>query len=166
MDTALTAPAQPRPDQQAADAPWRFQKGESGNPGGRPKGARNRATLLMEQLLGAEIEGVTRAAVGRAMGGDVAAMRLCFQRIAPIVRSRPVVLDLPPNPTVADLAAAMTQTLRALGAGDITPSEAEQIGRVLDIQRRIVETVELEHRLAQLEAMVGAQPCYVVPTPA
>ena len=96
MDTALTAPDQPTPDRlapdpQAGDAPWRFQKGESGNPGGRPKGARNRATLLMEQLLGAEIEGVTRAAVGRAMGGDVAAMRLCFQRIAPIVRSRAVV---------------------------------------------------------------------------
>ena len=39
-----------------------FQKGESGNPAGRPRGARNRATLLMESLLADDAEAMNAAA--------------------------------------------------------------------------------------------------------
>jgi Family of unknown function (DUF5681) len=37
-----------------------FQKGQSGNPSGRPKGARNKATLAMEILLEGEADRLTR----------------------------------------------------------------------------------------------------------
>jgi hypothetical protein len=54
-----------------------FEKGESGNPAGRPRGARNRATLLMENLLADDAEAIGRKAVEMAKGGDMAAIRLC-----------------------------------------------------------------------------------------
>jgi hypothetical protein len=155
MDDIASPPAPP-------DGPYpnRFRPGESGNPAGRPRGSRNRAALLMEQLLGEEIEDVTRAAAEKARKGDVGAMRLCMQRAAPAARGRAVLLDLPANATIEDLSAAMTRTIEAMGAGEITPTEAEEIARVLDVQRRFVETLELERRLTQLEEMVGAKPCY------
>ncbi len=40
-----------------------FKPGKSGNLAGRPKGARNRATLAAEQLLQGEAEEVTRTCI-------------------------------------------------------------------------------------------------------
>ena len=59
-----------------------FQKGESGNPAGRPRGARNRATLLMESLLADDAEAIGRKAIEMAKQGDMAAIRLCMDRLA------------------------------------------------------------------------------------
>ncbi len=57
-----------------------FQKGSSGNPQGRPPGARNRTTLAAEALLDGEAEKLTRKAVTLALKGDVACLRLCLDR--------------------------------------------------------------------------------------
>jgi hypothetical protein len=37
----------------------RFLKGQSGNPSGRPRGARNKTTLAVEALLDGEAEALT-----------------------------------------------------------------------------------------------------------
>ena len=44
-----------------------FELGKSGNPKGRPKGARNRATILAEALLDHEAEAITRKLVDKAL---------------------------------------------------------------------------------------------------
>ena len=61
-----------------------FEKGESGNPAGRPRGSRNRATLLMEGLLADDAEAIGRKAIEMAKQGDMAAIRLCMDRLAPV----------------------------------------------------------------------------------
>jgi hypothetical protein len=40
----------------------RWEKGQSGNPRGKPRGARNRATLLAEALLDGEAEALNEKA--------------------------------------------------------------------------------------------------------
>jgi Family of unknown function (DUF5681) len=45
-----------------------FQPGQSGNPSGRPKGARNKATLAVEALLENEAEALTRKVIDLALG--------------------------------------------------------------------------------------------------
>jgi len=52
-----------------------FQKGRSGNPQGRPLGARNRTTVAVEALLDGEAEKLTRKAVTLALEGNVACLR-------------------------------------------------------------------------------------------
>ena len=56
----------------------RFRKGQSGNPSGRPRGARNKTTLAVEALLDGEAEVLTRKAIERAKDGDSVALRLCL----------------------------------------------------------------------------------------
>ncbi len=83
-----------------------FRKGQSGNPAGRPRGARNRATQNAELLLEGEAEALTRKAVELALGGDPAALRLPNRLTVP-PRERSIQLTLPPIASVADIACAM-----------------------------------------------------------
>ena len=63
--------------------PKLFQPGQSGNPKGRPRGSRNRATLLAQELLGDEGETIMRKAIELAKKGDKLALKLCLERIVP-----------------------------------------------------------------------------------
>ena len=72
-----------------------FPKGRSGNPQGRPPGARNAATVIAEQLLDGEAEALTRKAIDKAKEGDMTALRLCLDRVVPPRRERPVLFPLP-----------------------------------------------------------------------
>jgi hypothetical protein len=121
-----------------------------GNPG-RPKGARNRATVAVEAMLDGEAEAITRVAIDLAKTGDAVALRLCMDRIAPPRRDRPVMVELPKIDTAADVVAALAATLTAMAEGDLTPSEAATVAGVLEAKRKAIETVELEQRVAALE---------------
>ena len=129
----------------------RFRKGRSGNPKGRPIGARNRATETAEILLDGEAEGLTRRAVELALAGDGLALRLCLERIIPPRRGRPVRLDLPPLRGAADLGGTMAAITTAATDGAITPCEAAELARAVEIFVRAVETSDFERRLKELE---------------
>lgn len=124
---------------------------EPGNPG-RPKGARNKATLAAEALLDGEAEKLTRRAIQSALDGDGTALRLCLERIVPPRRDRPVSFDLPSITTAGDASRTMGAVLEAVAAGDVTPSEAEGIAKLVEGYLRALETTEFEKRLAMLEA--------------
>ncbi len=133
----------------------RFVPGKSGNPFGRPKGARNRATKAAEAILSGEAEALTRKCVEVALAGDVTALRLCLERILPAQRGRTVEFDVPVLESPADIAAATAKLVVAVGAAEITPDEALTISRALEGTRRAFETEQLEHRLTALEQNVG-----------
>jgi hypothetical protein len=132
-------------------ASGRFQKGESGNPKGRPKGSRNRATLAVEELLEGEAEALTRKAVEMALSGDTTALRLCLERLAPPARERPLFVDLPSIEGPQDLPKALAALLALIGQGEITTSEAERVARIFGTYAQAVETENFELRLQALE---------------
>src|SRR5262245_51008486 len=84
-----------------------FVKGQSGNPAGRRRGSRNRATLAAEILLEGQSETLTQKAVERALEGSDLALKLCLDRILAPRRERTVRFSLPPIESPADLAAAL-----------------------------------------------------------
>jgi hypothetical protein len=53
-----------------------FERGVSGNPAGRPKGARNRTSLMAEALTDSDAVAITRAVAAEAKRGDMVAARL------------------------------------------------------------------------------------------
>jgi hypothetical protein len=47
--------------------------------------------------------------------------------------------------------------LAAVAAGDLTPGEAAEIGKLIDTYVKAVEATELTERLERLEKMSGSQ---------
>ena len=103
-----------------------FQPGQSGNRAGKRKGTRNKVTLAVEALLDGEAETLTRKAIELAKSGDLAALRVCLDRIAPPRKDRPVFFELPPVASAADAAKAAAALLEAVADGDLTPAEASE----------------------------------------
>lgn len=129
-----------------------FPKGQSGNPAGRPKGSKNKATLAVQALLDGEAEALTRKAVELAMQGNALALKLCLDRVYAPRRERAVAFAMPKIATAADLAAAMTAIADATAAGELTPAEAFDLARVADSFLRVIEARNDERRLKRWAA--------------
>ena len=124
-----------------------------GNPG-KPKGTRHRATRVALTLLEGEVEALTRRAIQAALDGDMTAMRLCVERIAPSRKDAPVQFDLPIMQTARDAAQAAGAVLAAVAHGELTPAEGAHVMALIETFRRTLETTELEARVAALEGGV------------
>ena len=121
-----------------------------GNPG-KPKGARNRATQAVQELLDVQTEALTQAAVNKALEGDTAALRLCLERICPARKDTPVQFDIQPMQSAADAATAAGSIVDAVATGELTPLEGASVMGLVDSYRRAIETSEFEKRLEALE---------------
>jgi len=132
----------------------KFQAGQSGNPAGRPIGARHKTTLAIESLLDGEAEALTRKVIEKAKEGDMAALKLCLDRLVPMRKGRPIEIDLPDVSCAADLAKAGAVVTQQLGEGIISPEEAAAVMGTLDSALRLFEAGELEARIAALEEQV------------
>jgi len=132
-----------------------FKPGQSGNPSGRPKGARHRTTVAIEALLDGEGEAITRKAIEAAKAGDMVAIRLVLDRICPPRKTRPIHIELPPIKNAGGVAEAQQEVLRAACAGELLLDEAQVLSGLLEARRQSLETQELEARLTGLEAIAG-----------
>jgi Family of unknown function (DUF5681) len=129
----------------------KFSKGKSGNPEGRPKGARNRSTLLAERLFADEIEDICKMVIAEAKTGNVQAAKIVLDRLFPPRRDNPIEIDLPKMESSADLLKAIGRITDAVGEGQISPLEGEALARIIDIHAKALELAEFEQRLAALE---------------
>jgi hypothetical protein len=139
------------PENSAEKQGGRFQKGQSGNPSGKPLGTRNKATRAMEALLDGESEAITRKAIELALSGAGPALRLCLERLLPVRRDRPVTFSLPVIDTASDAVIAAGALITAVAEGELTPIEAAELGKLIDAYVKALEASEFDRRLTELE---------------
>jgi len=132
-----------------------FQKGQSGNPAGRPRGSRNKTTVLMQNLLEGEAEEIARKVIDMAKAGDMGAIRVCMDRLASIRRKDPIAFELPPVDKARDSVKAVAAVVAAVAAGDLTTSEAAEVAKIIDIYVRTLAATDFEERLQKLEHEAG-----------
>ena len=128
-----------------------FEPGQSGNPSGRTKGARNRVTLAMEAILDGEAEALTRKAIEMALDGDGPAMRLCMDRLCPPRKDRIISFQIPRIETAEDAAKATGAMLEAVANGEITPGEAGEFGKLVSAHVEAIKATDFEKRLQAIE---------------
>jgi Family of unknown function (DUF5681) len=129
----------------------RFQKGQSGNPEGRPPGSRNKATLLIEQLLDDATKDITKKAIDLAKAGDSTALRLCMDRIVPARKDRHIAFKLPKMESPEHAVKAAAAIVEAVAGAELTPSEAAEMMKLVEGYTRILEAEDHEQRLRALE---------------
>lgn len=130
-----------------------FLKGQSGNPAGKPKGTKHKATQAAMVLLEGEAEALTRKAIELALEGDVTALRLCLDRITPSLKSTaPLVkLDMTqPN----SLAATAKAYISAASNGEIPPDIAAQMVSAVASVARVEEMENVKERLEAIERAI------------
>ena len=133
----------------------KFAKGQSGNPSGKPKGCRNATTILFDELLKDNAKELIEKAIEMAKDGDGPALRLCIERLAPPRKDRPVWFDLPEMNEAKDAVNASAAIVAAVASGDLTPTEASELGKVIDGYARTLQAVEFEERLSKLEKAIA-----------
>jgi hypothetical protein len=112
----------------------------------------------MEELLDGEADAIVRKAVEQAKNGDPVALRLCLERIIPPRRERPINFELPPIQAPADALKATAALIAAVGAGDVTPSEAAELAKLIEGYVKSMEATDLAERIAKLEKMISNEP--------
>jgi hypothetical protein len=140
-------------DHESEKRPTQFRPGQSGNPAGKPKGARNKTTLAIEALLDGEGEALTKKAIELAKNGDMQALKLCMDRIAPPRKDSLVTFALPPMKSSGDAVAAMAALVDAVAAGELTPMEAGELTKMVQAFAKVIETADLDERIKRLEGM-------------
>lgn len=129
----------------------RFQPGQSGNPAGKPLGARHKTTLLAEKLMADDAEAIVKKIVEAAKAGDMTAARLVLDRIAPARKDCHVTFGLPKIKTPSDAITANAAILKAVADGELTPDEAASVSRLIEGHIKIIEVADIDERLRQLE---------------
>ena len=116
--------------------------------------------MLAATLIGDDCELVVKKALEMAKNGDRLMLRLVVDRILPKARTRSEV-DLPElgesMGRAVDIVAAMEAVIRAVAAGAMSLEEAQLFASMLEVQRKAIETSDLQTRIEALEA-VEVQP--------
>jgi hypothetical protein len=139
----------------AGDIDMTFRKGQPGGPG-RPRGSRNAANLILDQLAIGGAESMVKKMIEAAGEGDRVAARLVLNRIWSAPKGRSVEIALPPIRKPADLVRAHSAVVSAIAAESITPQDGAAIAAVLETHRRAFEYCAQEKCVEVLEAEIAA----------
>jgi hypothetical protein len=124
--------------------------------GGRPPGAKNRATIILQALFeGSAAELGAAVLVNAIKRGDTAAARLVLERIYPVRRGAPV--EVPGFPAVdaaADVPRALAALVAAVTAGHLTADEAKPLAELLSAYVAAVDIVDTAAEVAELKQLL------------
>jgi Family of unknown function (DUF5681) len=120
----------------------KFQPGQSGNPAGRPLGARNKKTIAREEALADQAAKAVERIVFLAEGGHPTAMRICADWAKPGGNSRALALELPRVTCADDAQKAFDMVVEAFGEGAITVREFSPMLGSVDRMARIAERIQ------------------------
>jgi hypothetical protein len=118
---------------------------------GRPQGSRNKSALMAEAMFDGAAEKLIQKVIERALDGDSVAMRIAMDRVVAPRKDRPVKFLIPSLEKAEDAHTAMAAITAAVAAGELSFSEAESAGRLVESFVRALEAGEHEQRLRVLE---------------
>lgn len=130
-----------------------FKKGSSGNPEGRPHGAKNKRTLIrdaLNQIYDDGEAGFWLAVAEKAQAGDFNAIGMIGARLVPPLRATdtPVVLEGLDDGSLTEKA---EKIIGHMGKGDVSPSEATAMINAIAGLCRVQEVEYLSKRIEALE---------------
>jgi len=116
----------------------KFNKGQSGNPKGRPLGSANKRLQLVK-LLEPHADALVKKAVELALNGDVNALRLCIERLIPKAQPDSLSVVIPDINQIEATSPALLayEIIKSLAGNSIT---IEQAKLLLTLNRQLEST--------------------------
>lgn len=117
---------------------------------GRPRGSKNRRTMLSEEL---EEQGslVAQRVIEAALSGDMQAASIVLQRVCPPLRPQAPCVSFPLDAR-APLGSQAQEILSAVAAGNIDPETGRSLIGCLTTVAGLLQTDEFARRLELLES--------------
>ena len=127
----------------------RWQKGQSGNPGGRKKGSINVATRLRRMI---DVEALIATLHETALKGNTRAAELLLDRALPSLRPVAEAIELPGLKDAATLTAKAERIVELAANGSVSPDIATALLSAIGTLAKATEIDELTRRIEALEA--------------
>jgi hypothetical protein len=130
----------------SVESSHKFQPGRSGNPKGRPRGAKGKGTQLIEKLVSGhlqDVKDILAVTVEQAKQGEAWAVREILARLWPIPRDRATVFELREIRSQHDVVAANNDLLQAAAIGRLSPEQAGLLAQVVAQQGKALAAAEL-----------------------
>lgn len=142
------------------DVRGRFAQGNRGGPGGPRRRASELRRAAEDAISPEHIQAMIRKATRMGLEGNLAAMRLVFERTSGRVSEapaepEPISITLPRLRTAADCNAAIEKLVDGLCDGSVDREAARMLIDVLQFRLKSIEVKELEDRLVELEKATG-----------
>lgn len=102
-------------------------------------------------------EALIKKAVELAMNGDATALRLCLDKLAPAPKATAELIRVPALRDAETLTGKASAILDAVGAGMVPPDVGVSLLSALSSVARVIETDELERRIAALEELTDEE---------
>lgn len=133
----------------------KFKPGTSGNVNGRPKGSLNRSTSLLK-FLGDDLENLVSVCKEKALGGDMAAMKLLIERIFPVCKTVSSAIEIKNMSSTVELTEKAMIILGAMMGGEVSSETGCQLIAAIETTAKVREQDELALRVSQLEESLDA----------
>lgn len=133
----------------------RWQRGQSGNPRGRPRNSRSQLAAQLDAAAEQDAPAVYAAIRQSALKGDTAAQALLMARWWPAVKR--TFVDIPDMPAVEnaeDIGRACAHIVARVANGEMTLEEGAALSELLERLQKSLVAVDVEERLAALESHV------------
>ena len=123
--------------------------------GGKREGAGRKKGSGQAAYYGAMLEPfaeeLIQKVVGLAKGGDMAALKMCLDRLCAPLRATDRLITIEGMESCKELSDEGDLILVRVATGDITPAEASSLMGAISSQAKIIEADELERRVSELE---------------
>ena len=132
-----------------------FQRGQSGNPAGRPKGSRNKIRFDPYDVLGPLLDDAVKVIADAVHAGDLTAAKLVLDKL--IANPKPADrggVSLPELAT-ARLEDIPTLLVRAVGEGRLGLDEAAQLAALVTAHARVIDQLLIESDIRARAATTG-----------
>jgi hypothetical protein len=122
---------------------------------GRPRGSRNKRTLIAQQLLDEHAEPIVRKAMILALQGDSRLLQSLLSYILPRRKDAPLKTAMLRTATTEELSESFEQILKKVSSGEITLSQARELVVLMEARRDMVKTEEFDKRLRVVEKIAA-----------
>ena len=114
--------------------------------------------MIVLLMLEENAEAITAKAIEKARNGELAAIKLCLDRLMPVTSDASISIPIPKITSAADGAAALAAVVEGVGNDTISVNQGAKVTEMISTTINAIATMDMERRIAALEKSAAEKP--------